>query len=136
MEDFEMEFRGVTLAGVRPEGWRTVPGSGGFIRFRDVLDPTGVFAFGLPGVAMSDFVQAFSGTERFDLTVTEGDELVVGDRSWERYDGTSEDNTITMVGHTEDDTSIVVLLEALPGEREALIDEVLVPFLQEITLQP
>jgi pimeloyl-ACP methyl ester carboxylesterase len=136
MEDFEMEFRGVTLAGVRPEGWRTVPGAGGFIRFRDVLDPTGVFAFGLPGLAMSDFVGAISGTEDFDLSVAEGDDLVVGERSWQRYDATGEDTAITMLGYTEDETGIFVVLEALPDERDALIDEVLVPFLQEIALQP
>jgi pimeloyl-ACP methyl ester carboxylesterase len=135
MEDFQMEFRGVTLAGVRPEGWRTVARAGGFIRFRDVLDPTGVFAFGLPGLAMSDFVAAISGTENFDLNVTEEEDLVVGERSWQRYDATDGKTTVTMVGDTESDPGIFVVLEALSEEREALIEEVLVPFLQEIALQ-
>jgi hypothetical protein len=101
-----------------------------------VLDPTGVFAFGLPGLAMQDFVDAISGTEDFDLSVAEGEDLVVGDRSWQRYDATDEDTSITMLGYTGDETGIFVVLEALPDEREALVDEVLLPFLQEIALQP
>lgn len=132
LEPIDVDFFGADVTTVAPVGWDFIERAGGFIRMRDVLDPTGIFTLAIPETDVAGVVDRLQNQGNFAFIAAPS--LEAGGRTWERYDGVAAGDTLTLAGTIEDGTTIIVMLEALPDERDELFDEVMLPVLDGISV--
>lgn len=121
------DFVGVTSVG--PRGWRFDEASRQLRR----ADGTGLTVIPQQGddaaAAVAEFVGNFQGE------ADEVETLTVGERTWTLYAGTLFGQTVRIAATVEDgDTLLTVLFITNPAQADQLTDKVLLPFLENFTL--
>ncbi|CAN5358049.1 hypothetical protein BH24ACT7_BH24ACT7_25190 [soil metagenome] len=130
---FEEQIFGVTINGVRPDGWDSL-GNGAWSRGASALDPTVLVQQAAPTVLEAD--QALSlllSSLEFEEDPEPVDTVGGANRIWTVYEGiTQGDLTLVAIGPGTGDTGVVILsLEQ--AERATLYETVLLPVLRAFT---
>ncbi len=129
MIPFDDDIFGITISGVRPEGWDSY-GNGTWLRGSNSLDSTLLVQQAAPVALEADeALGLLEGSLDFEQE-PEQVGTVEDDRTWTIYEGTADgDLSLIAVGPGDADTGVVILTVS-PEERDVLYDSVLVPALE------
>ncbi len=128
-EPFDYDLGYASASGVTPVGWEDI-GDGTYVQADNALHTSVVAQQVFSGVPADFMVSSIA--EFLDIEFSEVEALRVGDRDWTRYEGVIPGSILDLVVAEEGDSTLLVLLEHAPSDRDRALEVLLPPILEAI----
>lgn len=127
---FEESIFGLTISGVRPEGWDPL-GNGAWARGSSALDATVLVQQAAPvALEAEQALDLLLGSLEFEDGPEEVGTIEAPERTWTVYEGVVDGETTLLAVGPGADTTGVVIFSVVAAERDQLYDTVLVPVVE------